>query len=124
MLACDFSHVDRALTLQRLHVFFVVEIGSRNVYILDVTTNPDGPWTVQQARNLLMDLGARAAHITNQSYRTPRPLLSYGTRHGISIDCCLSMFAYRVGRFYHQLGHIHDTTAHRSQGVTRGAYRR
>jgi hypothetical protein len=37
--------VDCALTLQRLYVFFVLEVGSRYVHILSVTTNPDGPWT-------------------------------------------------------------------------------
>lgn len=55
ILACDFLTVDTVL-LQRLYVLVFICIGSRRIEYVACTSNPDGAWMLQQARNLLMDI--------------------------------------------------------------------
>ena len=62
MPATGFFHADCAVTLQRLSCLFVMEAGTRYVHIPGITANrTDGLRTAQQIRNLLIDLGDRAA---------------------------------------------------------------
>ncbi|MGH2654239.1 MAG: integrase core domain-containing protein [Actinomycetota bacterium] len=51
ILALDFFTVERAW-LRTLYALFAIELGSRRVHVLGVTTNPDSAWGTQQARNL------------------------------------------------------------------------
>jgi hypothetical protein len=62
ILAADFVHVDTVL-LRRLYALIVIEHGTRRVRLAGITANPDGAWTTQAARNLLMDLGLRVASV-------------------------------------------------------------
>jgi len=54
-LATDSFGVD-SVTLRRYYVLFVLEVDSRVVHLLEVTTNPAVAWVIQVARNFTSDL--------------------------------------------------------------------
>ena len=42
---------------------FFIELDTRRVHLGGVTTNPDGAWVTQQARNLLLVVGERGRRL-------------------------------------------------------------
>ena len=58
MLACDFLTVE-TVWLRRIYVLFFVSLERRRIEFVASTSNPDGRWLAQQARNLLMHLTDR-----------------------------------------------------------------
>ncbi len=62
ILAVNFLHVDTVL-LRRLYALIVIEHGTRRARLAGITASPDGTWTTQAARNILMDLSQRTASL-------------------------------------------------------------
>ena len=56
MLACDFLTIETVF-LQRIYVLFFISLATRRIEYLACSSNPDGRWVAQQARNLVMQLG-------------------------------------------------------------------
>jgi putative transposase len=79
ILAAGFVYVDTVL-LRRLYALIVIEHGTRRVHLAGITAHPDGAWTTQAARNVLTDLGRRAASVKflierdlREDHRYPAP---------------------------------------------------
>ena len=56
--ACSLAASSRSTAfLQRLYVLFFISLATRRIEYVACTSNPDGRWVAQQARNLIMQLG-------------------------------------------------------------------
>jgi putative transposase len=62
IIACDFFTVETAW-LRTLYVLVFIELRSRRIHVSPSTAHPDSAWVTQQARNLALDLEARASSI-------------------------------------------------------------
>jgi putative transposase len=82
ILACDFFTADLFDGTQA-YVLAVIEHATRRVRILGVTLHPTGEWTVQQARNLLMDLG-------EQTHRVKFMIRDRGSNFTAAFDAVLT----------------------------------
>jgi hypothetical protein len=62
IIAGDFFTVETAW-LRTLYVLVFIELGSRRIHLSPATAHPDSAWVTQQARNLALDLDARASPV-------------------------------------------------------------
>jgi hypothetical protein len=62
IIACDFFTVETAW-LRTLYVLVFIKLGRRRIHLSPSTAHPDSVWVTQQARNLALDLDARASPV-------------------------------------------------------------
>lgn len=77
--ACDFftEEVWTRAGLVTCYVLFFIHLGTRRVYIANVTTSPNATWTRQQARNFLMhldDISEPCTHMIHDRDTCLRPM--------------------------------------------------
>src|SRR5258708_40092644 len=69
------------MTLKRMYCLFVLEVGSRYVLVLTITTNPDGLWTTQQRRGgMLAGASLGTAVSVSSGGRAARGMRTCGER--------------------------------------------
>ena len=61
LLACDFFTVE-TISLQTIYVFVFIELGSRRIHLAGVSSNPNGLWVAQQARQLCWQFDETGTH--------------------------------------------------------------
>jgi putative transposase len=62
IVACDFFTVE-SVFLRRYYALFFIAHGTRRVWLAGCTTNPNGAWVTQQARNLGLDLSDQGVRV-------------------------------------------------------------
>jgi hypothetical protein len=61
LLACDFFTVE-TIFLKTVYVLIFIELGTRRVHLAGVTSQPDGRWVAQQARQLIWQFEETETH--------------------------------------------------------------
>jgi transposase InsO family protein len=118
-LACDFFQVDLA-NLTRVYVFFVIDVRSRSVQLLEITAHPTAEWTVQAARQFTdafdAVFAAEGIEVLRSAPQCPR-MNAYGERT-IRIECTDRMLIARERHLpsvlENYLGHYNTGRAHRA----------
>jgi putative transposase len=62
IVSCDFFTVE-TVSLSRIYVLFFIELATKRVHVAGCSSNPNGPWVIQQARNLGIYPDDRLAHV-------------------------------------------------------------